>query len=237
MILHLIVCLLSSFCLFGEQDYFLKGNHLFEQGQYAQACQAYAGIKNPGFSVLYNTALSYLHQNNIAQTTLYIQRAEKQATFQELSQLYELTQWMQQQKNPEYSPSLFDLLAIFLKKCILSISMLFLQIIILMMLVLLMVLWYRRWYCVYKKTIGCLMAIFFITIFMYWYKNYVQERHIGIVTKETISLHVGPDISFYEKSQLHAPDQVKIIGKQQAYYQVATQDQIGWVCDKDIELV
>jgi hypothetical protein len=235
--------------LSAQQDDFFKGNHLFEQGQYAQACHAYKSIENPGFAVLYNTALSYLYQGNQAQALLAIKRAEQQANFHQLTILYELVDWMELQNDPDYVVTLPGQLAIFLKKCILSISMLFLLLLILILLVGIIVVWYRRWYYRHALSMASLVIVFMMVGELAIYKLSLVEDKIGIVTKDAIFLYAGPDRSFYKKAQLHSCDEVIIGDRQQGYFQVVVLDRrqkhyqasigkrIGWVSDDDIELV
>ena len=245
--LSFFVMLTSFLC--SQQDQFLKANHLFEQGQYAQACKAYQGIESQGFSVLYNTALSYLHQGNQAQALLAIKRAEQQANFHQLTILYELLDWIELQNDPDYVVNLPGQLAIFLKKCILSISMEFLLLLILILLVGIIVVWYRRWYYTHALSMVCLVILFMTVSELVIYKLSIVEYRMGIVTKDAIFLYAGPDKSFYKKAQLHSCDEVIIGDRQKKYYQVVVFDRrqkhyqvsmgklIGWVSDDDIELV
>lgn len=235
--------------LCGQQDNFFKGNHLFEQGQYAQACHAYKSIENPGFAVLYNTALSYLHQGNQPQALLAIKRAEQQANFHQLTILYELIDWIELQNDPDYVVTWPGQLAIFLKKCILSISMVLLLLLILILLIGIIIAWYYRWYDTHALTMVSVVIICMMISELAMYKLSMVKHNIGIVTKDTIFLYAGPDESFYKKAQLHSCDQVIIGDRQQGYcqvivldrrqkhYQVSIKKQMGWVSDHDIELV
>lgn len=231
--------LLQSTSIFSvsDEDLFMQGNQYFMQENYVQACDVYQSIENKGFAVLYNLELSFFNQGRYAQAFLYGKRAEMQASFQELTKLYDLSDCINRQINPDYAPSWYEQLAIFMKKCILSISMLLIQILLLITIILLMLCWYRRWYQVYVKFLICMIFCCIIFFCIWWYKTSMMEQKIGIVTKDLISVFAGPDESFYKKSELHESDEVIIISLQHGYYQIRTKQMIGWIHDNDIELV
>lgn len=236
-ILGFFVC--QSAFLFPAQseDNFTRGNLFFTTGHYVQACDAYKNIENKGFAVLYNMGLSYLNQGNRAQAILYGKRAEKQANFKELTQLYELFDCMHRQIDSDYAPTSYEQLAIFLKKCILSISMLLIQLLLFIAIILLILCWYRRWYFVHIKAFLWMIFFGMMLFFLWWHKTNIIQRQVGIVTKNVSSVFAGPDASFYQKSELHESDEVIILSKQQGYYQVKLQQTVGWIHDNDIELV
>ncbi|MBV8660929.1 MAG: hypothetical protein JO129_02180 [Candidatus Dependentiae bacterium] len=238
-IFYIGFCLLRSTTMFSMQDEekFVHGNQLFMQQRYAQACDTYKTINNKGFIVLYNIAISYLNQGNLAQVVLYAKRAKQQANFQQLTQLYELFDCINRQAHPDYVPSWNEQLVIFLKKCILSTSMLLIQIVLFILLIVLMIYWYRRRY---KTNIKSFLWIAFFCIMFFcfwWYKTTIIQEKVGVVTKNLISVFAGPDESFYKKSELHESDEVIILSSQQGYYQIKAKKVIGWIHDNDIELV
>lgn len=235
----LIFFLLPSILIISahDEDLFESGNQFFMQEEFEQACQDYQAIEDKGFAVLYNLSLSYLKQNNRAQAILYGKRAELQANFYELTQLYELFDYIHKQNDPDYVPSWYEQIVIFLKKCILSISMLLLQVLLFVALILLMVGWYMEFYRSSKKVY--LYSIFFFMFVMsaWWYKTNMMQQQVGIVIKKVISVYAGPDESFHKKSELHESDEVIIVSSQHGYSQVKAKQMIGWIYDKDVELV
>jgi tetratricopeptide (TPR) repeat protein len=239
-VLSLIVFfLLQSTAIFAAQDDgdFARGNHFFSTGRYTQACDAYQKIENKGFAVLYNLGLSYLNQGKLSHAILYSKRAEKQASFKELTQLYEFFDCMHRQVDPDYVPGWYEQLAIFLKKCILSISMLLIQLILFIALILLIICWYKRWYPMNLKALICGVLFYILLISIWCYKTNMMQQRVGIVTKNLIYVFAGPDESFYKKAELHEADEVDIVNSQQGYYQVKAKQTIGWIHDNDIELV
>ena len=231
--------LLQSTLIFplSNEDMFLKGNQLFAQGNYVQACDAYQAIDNKGFVVFYNLGLSYLNQGKRSQAILSGKRAEKQASFCQLTQLYDFFDCMNRQVNPDYSPGWYEQLAIFMKKCILSISMLLVQLSLLGAIILLMLCWYRRWYQINVKAFMFIIFCYTMLLTVYWYKTDMMQQQVGIVTKNLIGVFAGPDELFYKKCELHESDELIILSQQQGYYQVRAKQMVGWIHNNDIELV
>ena len=233
----LFFLLQSTFIFSAQQDEnFVRGNHFFTTGRYALACDAYQNIENKGFAVLYNLGLSYMHQGNRSQAILWNKRAEKQANFKELTQLYDLYDCMHRQIDSDYEPSWYEQCVLFLKKCVLSISMLLLQILLLFIIIVLMLCWYRR-LLVFNKAVFCMIFLYILLMSAWWYKTDMMQQRIGIVTKNTIFVFAGPDDSFYKKSELHESDEVMIVEIKPGYYKIHMQQVVGWIHDHDIELV
>ena len=230
--------LLQSMLIFSAQDdeSFVRGNHFFTTGRYALACDAYQKIENKEFAVLYNLELSYLNQGNRAQAILWSKRAEKQANFKELTQLYDFYDYMHRQIDPDYELAWYEQFVLFLKKCVLSISMLLLQIFLLFIIIVLMVCWYRR-LLVLNKAFFFMIFFYILLGGIWWYKTDMMQQQLGIVTKNVISVFAGPDASFYKKYELHESEEIKVIGYHSEYYQIQKQQIVGWIHDHDIELV
>ena len=230
--------LLQSICFLPQQSdvLFETGNQFFEQERYTQACGTYQSIENKGFVVLYNIALSYLNRGNLSQATVYGKRAEKQASFCELAQIYELFDCIKRQIDSNYELSWHDKFIIFLKKIMLSLlSLLFIQICLLVSLVLLIILWHKR---LYRTNVAIFSFLaFFCILSLYFYKINLLQQQVGVVIKESTSMLSGPDELFYKKLELHDSDELVIVDKQNRYYQVKTKRDLGWVYERDIELV
>ncbi len=220
-----------------DNENFVRGNNFFAAGRYVQASDAYKKIEDKGFAVFYNLGLSYLYQGKQAQAIICCKRAEKQANFQQLTQLYELSDCMHRQIDPDYVPGWYDQLAIFVKKCILSISILLLQLLVLLAMILFMLCWYKQWYPMNMKAWACIIVLYGAVVFAWWYKTDMMQQRIGIITKELVYIFAGPDTSFYKKAELHDADEVVIIAVQKGYYQVRAKQTIGWIHDNDVELV
>lgn len=234
-----VIFLLLSQITFASEDNktFAQANFLFEQKEYEQACKLYQSIEKKGCIVLYNISLSYAHSGDIAQAILYAKRAEKLANFEQLTLLYEYYTALLKNIDPDYELSFHARVANFVKKCILSVPMVLLQLILLIFFILCIVCWNKRENKGYKNML--LYTLFFMIIFgsIWSYKNNYMDRSIGIVISDDVCMLSGPDISFYKKVVLQKADEVVIIGADKKYYQVQAKNIIGWISDTSIELV
>ncbi len=232
------MCQTLSFFAEDDRQTFVQANYLFEQEQYAQACDLYQSIDNKGFNILYNMSLAYLYQGDKAHAKLYGRRAEKQANFKQLTMLYELFHFIDADDSDENSSlSWYEQLALFLKKCILTISTFLVQVILLIVLTTLILFWYRSWYQIYKNLL-LLLLIFSIFFGAIWcFKNSFMHQKIGIVTKNIIGVFAGPDESFYRKKELFVGDELIITKTEKKYYLIESKNVVGWIHEKDVEVV
>lgn len=220
-----------------DRNIFDQANYLFEEEKYEQACQLYQSIENKGFIVLYNMSLSYVHAGDHAHALLYAKRAEKLANFTQLTLLYEYFMAMKKNVDPDYQPYFTELVAIFVKKCILSIHILLLQLLLLIFFIICIVCWHNRHDKIYKNIL--LYMVFFIIIFgsLWLYKNNYMHRSVGIIMQDNVAMFAGPDTSFYEKTILHKADEIVILDTDKKYYKVQAKNIIGWILNTSIELV
>ncbi len=233
------VFLVLLYCLstYPQSDSFTQANHLFASQNYVQASQMYRTIENPSFAVLYNAAVCSLYQHEYGHALLFIKQAEKKAGYQELSQLYHLEKYIKQMNNAHYVETWFDQLAIFCKKCILSISILLLQLMIIILLCIVIFCSYKRWFGMYKKMGIVALSLFFLCMMIWWHSYHIIHERAGIVVKDTIVVYAGPDETFYEKNKLHASDVVTILDQHTKFYKIKVKKNIGWIFCNDIELI
>lgn len=229
----------QSMIVVGAQDvqFFEQGNKFFVAGRYQQACEAYNKIDNKGFAVWYNLALSYLHKHQQARAITCCKRAELQGNFAQLTQLYDLYDYMHRQQDPDFVPGWYEQLAIFMKKCILSFSMLLLQLLMLFGLCMLIICVHKKWYPKNNKVIAVLIFLYGMVVCAWFYKTVIVQQKIAVVMHDQATVYAGPDVSFYSKGQLQHADVAVVLDAQNGYHRVRTQQTVGWICDKDIELV
>lgn len=220
-----------------QHENFVRANHAFATQDYVQACDAYKKIKSPAFIVNYNLAVSYVHQSQQAQAVLYARRAEKQANYWQLTKLYQFIDCLNRQVNPDYVISWQQQLAIFLKKCILSIPIVLLQIILLITCIAVILYWYNRWNLLHGRALLWIACFYLLLLSCWGYKIFYMQRQQGVVIKHEAVLRAGPDASFYKKSELHESDEVAVLGYRSGYYQIQQRNMLGWINEKDIEIV
>ena len=220
-----------------EEQAYLRAHDFFMQGKYNQAISIYENIEPKNFAREYNCAVLYLYEQNLLQALVHVRRAEQYAHFYQLTQLYRLQEYIEHQLNQDFTFSLDDQLAVFCKKCILSISMLFLQIGLLIVLLLLIWLWYRRWYVYYKKIYIILLSLALILLTITLYKMHIITTKRGIVSGIQVAVLAGPDNSFQKKSILSYMDEVVIKKEEHGFYQINCKNIVGWVARENIERI
>jgi len=223
-------------CAQDQQKLFVRGNELFEQAHYQDAFNVYERIIDKGFIVFYNMGLCCLRQGKKAETILCMKRAEKQAsTYKEFTLVENVLHF---DENKEViGMSWYQQITVFLKKCILIIPILLMQLIVLWSLIFLIVLWYCRWYKKYPKKSVLFLILWCMFYYIVSYKiNFMQQKY-GVVMEASIPVYAGPDESFYKKSDLNQSDLVAIIDQHNEYYKITLDKNIGWIDRKAIELV
>lgn len=233
----LFLVLLYCLSIYPQSDPFTQANHLFASKNYVQASQVYRSITNPSFAVLYNAAVCSLYQHEYGYALLFIKQAEKKASYQELGQLYHVEKYIKQMNDVHYVETWFDQLAIFCKKCILSISILLLQFMIIILLCIVIFCSYKRWFGMYKKMGMVALSLFFLCMMIWLYACHIIHERTGIVVKEAIVVYAGPDDTFYEKNKLHVSDVVTILDQHKRFYKIKVKKNIGWIFCNDIELI
>lgn len=235
-----IFCICIQLYIVGQhdQEVIQQAYHLFSQGHYMQASALYDSIQRPGFAVLYNLSICCLHQNKLGQAMVYALRAEKQANYTQLTYLQEIFDYILKIKNPDYQVGWYEQIAVFYKKCILSIPIIILQLLLLLLLIIFILSWYRSWYKQYFKAYYFMFFVVLITFGLWYYRMHLFQEQVGIVLKDSTSLLAGPDESFYKKTELGQADRLILCGVQQKeYYQVKTKHVTGWIHKDDIECV
>jgi len=235
-ILYVIFLYSLSLCSSDFDHNFQRGNVLYQDGQYTKAINKYKLIEDKGFAVFYNMALAYAHREMYVQALIHCKRAEKHATFQELTAIDDLISWIYNECDIPYKQSWYDQVAVFCRKCILSTPILLLQIILLLFLVCIFGCWYKKWLYDYRLFILIWVLLLLIKSSLVYKANFL-EREFGIVKKEVIPVLSGPENSFYKKNELRAFDEVIIVEKQNEYCRVRCHGFVGWVDQSDIEVV
>ena len=233
----IFICLISTVCRADDQQSFVQANYLFEQQKYKQAYNLYATIAKKGFPVLYNMSLSCLYMDDYAHAVLYAKRAEKLANFTQLTLLYTLFDYMKSQVDPDYVPTIGEQISCFIRKCIISTPLLFLQLLLLISLLWWIIFWYNRWYQIYHNLLIYILLLIIVCGIVWRYKNDFIQEQIGIVMENQVTVFSGPDDSFDKKAELHKADEIIIIKKEKKYYQIRSKNSLGWIVDNKIEVV
>lgn len=219
-----------------SEEAFLQANEFYKKEEYEKAIKLYDEVKNPGFAVLYNTALSYMQQKKYAYAKLALLQAERCANFKKLGQKQELYDAINAKIGMGKSTSWLVPMEIFIKKCILSLSIFGVQLVLLLILLLLVSVVYIR---LYRQYVGLfiIMIIMLCTVFGVWqYKMKYMKQQVGVIVQET-NLLAGPAATFYAKHPVAKGSVGKVLAKRDTFYQISQGSKIGWVDAESIKLI
>lgn len=230
-VIVLFVCLLTVTVVNtgNDEEYFLRGNKLYAQKNYDDACNAYEMVSKKGSAVLYNIGNCYFHKGDYAQALVYWQRAEIGATPQEYSVIARNKEHVIHLLGKESNISAQQKIFSFLQSLLPYISLLFLQFLFLLC-------WYM---CVFvmgkqqmrlrKMIISCVsvvMIMFGALLQVHYMRQGAQE---GVVVKKDAQLLVGPDKGFQALCPLVYAHNVAVKETREGWYKIQYADMIGWV--------
>lgn len=218
-----------------SEEAFLQANKLYEQQEYVKSIELYSKVKNPGFAVLYNTALAYAHTEQYVEAVVELLKAERCANFKQLTLLYQLLDQIDRKESTEEQSWIVSVEKFF-KKCILSYSMFLAQISLLILILLLFGMVYAR---LYRQKKGAFVFVIFLVLFacgIWHYKMNYMKQQIGVILVDS-SMLTGPENTFYVKDTMRKGAIAKIIQQHDDFYQVVRGKKIGWVASENVKLV
>jgi tetratricopeptide (TPR) repeat protein len=212
-----------------DEEYFLRGNKLYAQKNYDDACTAYEMVSKKGSAVLYNMGNCYFHKGDYAQALVYWSRAEMGATPQEYSLIARNKEHVAHLLGKQGDASARQKIFNFLQALLPYISLLLLQLLFLLC-------WYLCIFVIGKKQMrlrkiimSCMsvvMIIFGALLQVHYMQQGVQE---GVVIKKEAQLLVGPDKGFQALCPLVYAHNVAVKEKREGWYKIQYADMIGWV--------
>ena len=214
-----------------------QAERYFHEKKYEQALQVYTKIELKDAAIWYNIGLMHVHLENYVQAEIAFARAEKYGKWQIWKKIDALKTYLAQEKDPDFVPKWSDQLAIFSKRCILSISMIVWQLLVLMLLLgIFMMRWYQK-LNTYKNY--CIVSVVGFLVFgMMLYKKEQLKIHQGVVVQNIADVYAGPDSSFYIKDRLEQGSLLTWTQESMhGYYPVRYHNKFGWVHKKNIEIV
>jgi len=210
---------------------------LFYEQKYDKALDLYKKIEPKDATVWYNIGLTYLHLEDNLQADIAFARAEKYGTWQIWKKIDEINIYLALEKNPDFVAKWSDQLAIFCKRCILSISMIISQLFLLIILMVLFIMyWYKKWNTYKNYFVASFFGFFFFCMILYKEQMLMLQR--GIVVQDIADVYAGPDSSFYKKDKVEQGDMLTWSKDSvHGYYQVFYDNKCGWVHKKNIEIL
>jgi tetratricopeptide (TPR) repeat protein len=231
-----LLCFFVHIYAGSDEELFLSGNKLYEQGLYQKALASYDAIVKKGRAVLYNMGNCYYYTGDYAQASVYWGRAEHGATAQEIKRIAECHQRVMQKIGKQRESSWKEKVD-YIAHAAVPYATLFL-----------MQLFFLIWWCivvcfVYHKgrsyrLATCLMFIGVLTLSVLLFVRYKKHYTIcGVITKNKTSLFIGPNDAFHVKSTLDIPDRIEIQEQREGWYKVRYFDTIGWVKAESVQRI
>lgn len=222
----------SLYALHSEEA-FLQANQKYEQGEYQEALELYNQVKNPGFAVLYNMALACSMQKKYPQAIVYLLKAERIASWKQLDFVYDMLEKVQNKLGVYTEKSWQRMVVIFFKKCILTFSILLIQILLFFCMLLVLISLYMRWGAG-RMGMWLLLMLMTVSLFGVWYaKMHYMHQQQGVILKNT-QLKAGPELTFYTKDDMKMGIIVTILQRQYDFYQVRCGSLYGWITAENI---
>lgn len=224
------------------QELFLQGNCNFCDGNFEQARQCYELIPHKNSVVWQNLGNCYYNENNGAKALVCWRRAQKDAGFNQLEQLFESEQLVLK----KFDCPCDGIFMRGVKKIILGMPKVLLQL-LLILLLLLFLYWFYQ--CLVNKSnayqlLPCrkrymLLLVLSIVIFLLLLgakEKFLKEKQ-GVVIHDKISVHAGPERSFHKKIELPLGYIVQVVDEKEDMMKVVSDKGSGWVISTDVEIV
>jgi tetratricopeptide repeat protein/SH3 domain-containing protein len=233
-IFFVVVC--ASLYAGSEEEFFLRGNKYYEQGDYDNALSAYENVRTKGRAVLYNMGNCYYQKNDYSQALVYWSRAQQGATATELAMITHNKEYALKKVGKSYKSTFVDSMMSWFDVISPYFSLFFLQFIFLLV-------WYffifsAHTYGRTKKIILillCVVLCILATVLGIYYITSSTMR--GIVTKKQSALYSGPDKGFHVLAPVECAECVVVKDAREGWYKIRYAGMIGWVEADVIQIV
>ena len=232
----IVLCFFVQLYAGNDEELFLSGNKLYEQGQYDKALASYDAITKKGRAVLYNMGNCYYHKGDCAQACVYWARAQQGATGQEIKQIAQCRQHIMQKCSKPYETSLVERLHYYVRTMVPYASLFFMQIFFLLLWCLFVCFVYHKGRS-YKLITGLFFICILVVSTILFVRVIKQCTPCGVITKDKTALFVGPNDSFHTNGLLSVPDHVEIQEEREGWYKVRYCDTIGWIKAESVQRI
>lgn len=218
-----VVCTISS--AYTNKELFLRGNHAYEDGEYAVALKNYEDIESKGSAVWENMGNCYFHMNQYAQAKVCWQRAQRNCgSAHEYAHIAHNIDVLEHADILEPSPK--DITEYVYSYCA-SWSLLALQLLILISWFLVVyLLLYKRNRIMIASSVGFIMFIMMI-IFGIVYQQKMGDY--AVVCDDGAPVYIGPDTSYHVEGKLGHTATVRVTDTRSDWYKIMYKDLAGWV--------
>ena len=219
------------------QELFLEANQLYEQGQYQEALERYAKIKNKGSAVYYNMGNTLYYLGQYTKALVAYHRAQRDASVAQLVALDHNIQVMHEKLGRAREASVLESMARQVKR----VPFLFLQFLLVMSWCLFLYFfwqWYER-----KQFIMLLsVAVLIIVLLGMVQLKYTARSQVHAVVMTQDALRVGPNEQFHVRGMVQEGNHVHIVSEQKMnngalWYRVQQAGHCGWLPAERVEVI
>lgn len=224
------------------QELFLQGTKFFYDGDFKQAQDCFEQLPYRNATVWQNIGNCCYNQQDQARALICWKRAQKQATFNQLDQLFESERLILQ----TFDCPCDGIFMRGVKKIILTLPKLLLYVWLLVLLILFISLFYQ---CVMqskdlKSLLPCkkgyflllIMSIVICMLLIAAKEKFTREKQ-GVLIHQKVMVYTGPESSFYQKMTLPEGYLVDVVDEDKSMYKISCPKGSGWILASDIEIV
>lgn len=233
-----------------DQELFIDGNSHFLSGRFGLARESYLKINEKSLVVWQNLGNCFFNEKNYAQALVCWKRAEYGASWKQLSDIFD----SEKKALVALHLPLPTLLHDTLKKIVILIPKLFIQVLLFLMLIMLLFFFYSCWswsslYIVisYNYKVAWILMLGIIGCSLLWFgKERVFKQGIAIVVKEKVIAYAGPEKSFHPLFQLPLGATVQVVSnilkedqnlQDQNMHKIYYNRHYGWIEYSFVEIV
>lgn len=220
------VCMILGGALYAtsNQEYYLRGNKLYEEGAYQDALTNYERIEKKGNGLWHNMGNCCYYLERYDDARVYWHRAQRSASYDDYCALATnialLDAPVANNVQTAYESWIF-----WVRARTASVSLLFMQLLTLCIWFLLFFALRRRWHAV------LIIALIVMSIVCIWLSIDMQQQRCQryAITKDATPMYVGPNDSYHEQGSVPHARSVRIIDERDGWYKIAHKKLAGWV--------
>lgn len=224
--LFILMLMSSAFMLGSNQEYFLKGQELYEQREYGKALESYDVITNKGPATWYNMGNCAYHMKRYDDACVYWLRARKGATKEQVHNIKTNIDLVSKAIGTS-----IDVAA--LETPLYYIPLVGLQVLFFALWILFFWVTTRR-HPRKKETLLLLVLAIILVSYLLVVKYRINHRVYAMVQKDQVAFFAGPNTQYHTLGSLRRYDMVMIDKHADSWCKISCGDQTGWIPAQDL---
>ncbi|MBS1988635.1 SH3 domain-containing protein [Candidatus Dependentiae bacterium] len=226
------------------QEVFLYGNELYKKGDYTEALKQYEQILHKTPQLFYNMGNCAYKLKKFGYALLYWRKAEYNWGISGRDELIKNIALVKKELVPDASGKKIsgikkasECLSNEALSLIKAIPLLWLQLAVLLMWLFL----FLYLHYLHRKgrafVIACLFSFLALAASMLTLKYGINFRQYGVVVAKQGTLRAGPGDTYKTLGEVSQADEVRIFKKTDDFYKITTRGTIGWISQKELEVI